>query len=71
MLTEHLLTLSGFIYEISGRYYYMGKWICKPCTDADAAARKSPIRICISRKYGLTAILLWKYPIIQRRSAKI
>ena len=31
MLTERLLTLAGFIYEVSGKYYYMGKWICKPC----------------------------------------
>ena len=46
MLTEHLLTLSGFIYEISGRYYYMGKWICKPCTDTDAADSVTMYQMC-------------------------
>ena len=36
MLTERLLALAGFIYEVSGKYYYMGKWICKPCTETEA-----------------------------------
>ena len=36
MLVEKLLTMPGFIYEVSGNYYYLGKWICKECTDVDA-----------------------------------
>ena len=37
MLVEKLLTMPGFIYEVSGNYYYLGKWICKMCTDTDAS----------------------------------
>lgn len=37
MLTEKILNLPGFLYEIDGAYYYLGKWICKECTDTDAA----------------------------------
>ena len=36
MLLEKLLKTPGFIYEINGTYYYLGKWICKPCTDTAA-----------------------------------
>lgn len=36
-MLEQLLTLPGFIYEIDGRYYFLGKWICKQCTDVDAS----------------------------------
>lgn len=34
-MLEKLLSLPGFIYEINGKYYYLGKWICKPCTATD------------------------------------
>lgn len=36
MLLEKLLKTPGFVYEINGTYYYLGKWICKPCTDTAA-----------------------------------
>lgn len=36
-MLEELLKQPGFIYEISGRYYFFGKWICKECTDIDAS----------------------------------
>ncbi len=36
MLLEKLLKMPGFIYEINGIHYYLGKWICKPCTDTAA-----------------------------------
>lgn len=35
-MLEQLLTLPGFIYDLGGRYYFLGKWICKECTDTDA-----------------------------------
>lgn len=35
-MTEQLLKTPGFLYEISGNYYYLGKWICKKCTDTEA-----------------------------------
>ena len=36
MLKERILKYSGFIYEISGKHYYLGKWICKECSDTNA-----------------------------------
>ena len=35
-MLETLLTLPGFIYQADGKYYFLGKWICKECTDMDA-----------------------------------
>jgi hypothetical protein len=37
MLTEQLLKYPGFLYQIGSTYYYLGKWICKECTETDAA----------------------------------
>lgn len=36
MLTEQLLKYPGFLYQVGGTYYYLGKWICKECTETDA-----------------------------------
>ncbi len=35
-MTEQLLTSPGFLYELNGSYYYLGKWICKECVDTEA-----------------------------------
>lgn len=35
-MLEQLLSLPGFIYEINGSYFFLGKWICKECIDVDA-----------------------------------
>ena len=35
MLLEKLLKTPGFIYQIKGNYYFLGKWICKECTNVD------------------------------------
>ena len=35
-MLEKLLSQPGFIYEIDGDYYFLGKWICKPSTDVNA-----------------------------------
>jgi len=35
-MLEELLKQPGFIYEIGSRYYFLGKWICKECTELDA-----------------------------------
>ena len=34
-MIEQLLNLPGFVYRIGSSYYYLGKWICKECTDMD------------------------------------
>ncbi len=36
-MMEQLLKAPGFLYELDGAYYYLGKWICKKCTDTEAA----------------------------------
>ena len=46
MLVEKLLTMPGFIYEVSGNYYYLGKWICKMCTDTDASDCVMMYQVC-------------------------
>lgn len=35
-MIERILKYPGFIYQIGQRYYYLGKWICKECTDTQA-----------------------------------
>lgn len=35
-MIEQLLSQPGFIYEINEKYYFLGKWICKECTEVDA-----------------------------------
>lgn len=37
MITEQLLQSPGFLYRIGNTHYYLGKWICKECTETDAA----------------------------------
>lgn len=37
MITERILKYPGFLYELSGNYYFLGKWICKECKDVNAA----------------------------------
>ena len=36
MITGQLLKSPGFLYQIGNKYYYLGKWICKECTETDA-----------------------------------
>lgn len=36
MITERILKYPGFIYDIEGTYYFLGKWICKESLDVDA-----------------------------------
>lgn len=48
MLSERLLKYPGFIYDINGTYYYLGKWICKKCTDIEATDCVSMYQMCRS-----------------------
>lgn len=36
-MLEQLLSKPGFLYEVDGKYYFLGKWICKECTETDAS----------------------------------
>ncbi|BFK61704.1 MULTISPECIES: hypothetical protein [Dorea] len=46
MLSERLLKLPGFLYQIGSNYYYLGKWICKKCTDQDATDCVAMYQMC-------------------------
>lgn len=48
MMVEKLLQLPGFLYDIEGRYYYLGKWICKECTDIEATDCVTMYHMCRS-----------------------
>ena len=45
-MLEKLLTLPGFIYEADGAYYYLGKWICKECTNVDETDCVTMYQMC-------------------------
>lgn len=45
-MLEQLLNSSGFIYEINNRYYFLGKWICKECTDIEASDCVTMYHMC-------------------------
>jgi len=32
-MLNDFLKAPGFLYQVSGKYYYLGKWICKECDD--------------------------------------
>lgn len=45
-MLEQLLKLPGFIYEVRGKYYFLGKWICKECTNVDASDSVFMYQMC-------------------------
>lgn len=47
-MLERLLKAPGFIYEINGKYYYLGKWICKECQETAATDCVTMYRMCRS-----------------------
>lgn len=50
MLTEQLLQQPGFLYDLGGTYYYLGKWICKECTEVDPADCVIMYQMCRNAK---------------------
>ena len=46
MLLEKLLKTPGFIYQIKGNYYFLGKWICKECTNVDETDCVTMYQMC-------------------------
>lgn len=45
-MLEQLLSQPGFLYDLGGRFYFLGKWICQECTDIDAADCVSMYAMC-------------------------
>ena len=50
MLSERILKLPGFLYQIGNNYYYLGKWICKECTDQAATDCVTMYQMCRAGK---------------------
>ena len=60
-MIEQLLSHPGFIYEINGKYYFLGKWICKECTEVDACDCVMMYNMCrSSNEKNETAIYFQK-----------
>lgn len=47
-MLEQLLSKPGFLYEVDGKYYFLGKWICKECTETDASDCVMMYQMCRS-----------------------
>lgn len=47
-MVEQLLGLPGFLYELDGHFYYLGKWICKECTETNATDCVMMYQMCRS-----------------------
>ena len=56
-MIEQLLSQPGFIYEINGKYYFLGKWICKECTEVDACDCVMMYNMCRSHVFSENACL--------------
>lgn len=37
----------GFVYQIGADYYFLGKWICKPCADVEIQDSLAMFNICL------------------------
>ena len=81
-MLEKLLSQPGFIYEIDGNYYFLGKWICKESLDVNAndfvfmyqmchRSGDEQILTCISKKSVHVQTLHWKFLIILPKSRRI
>ena len=44
--SHYSFAIPGFLYDIEGRYYYLGKWICKECTDTEATDCVTMYHMC-------------------------
>ena len=46
MITEQLLKSPGFLYQLGNAYYYLGKWICRECTEVAATDCVTMYNMC-------------------------
>ena len=61
MLLEEFLQQPGFIYEINGKYYFLGKWICKECTELDATDSVSMYQMCRNQQEEKETFFTWQF----------
>ena len=43
---ERLSIYPGFVYQLGQDFYYLGKWICKPCTELEVTDCHAMYGIC-------------------------
>lgn len=46
MITEQLLKSPGFLYQVGSSYYYLGRWICRECTEVEASDCVTMYEMC-------------------------
>ena len=59
-LLEEFKKNPGFVYRIGTDYYYIGKWICKPCTDEAVTDCHAMYEMCIQAKEQANATLYFQ-----------
>ena len=59
-LLEEFKKNPGFVYRIGTDYYYIGKWICKPCTDEAVTDCHAMYEMCIQAKEQANAALYFQ-----------
>ena len=59
-LLEEFKKNPGFVYRIGTDYYYIGKWICKPCTDEAVTDCHAMYEMCIQAKEQANAALYFR-----------
>lgn len=59
-LLEEFKKSPGFVYRIGTDYYYIGKWICKPCTDEAVTDCHAMYEMCIRAKETANAALYFQ-----------
>lgn len=45
---ERFKQYPGFVYQLGQHFYFLGKWICKPCTDVNVTDCHAMYEICSS-----------------------
>lgn len=60
MLLEHLLSAPGFLYKLNDEHYYLGKWICRKCTQTDAQDCVFMYHMCRAQKEAAEADLYFQ-----------
>lgn len=46
-IIENLKACPGFVYQIGQSHYFLGKWICKPCTEIEITDCHAMYGMCI------------------------
>lgn len=59
-MIEILKKSPGFVYQIGADYYFLGKWICKPCADVEIQDSLAMFHICLDAGETANAALYFQ-----------